>query len=189
MLYHFYIELEDTNPLVWRRLVIVPSYTMYQLHLAIQGAFGWGNSHLFSFSKNGLEDPNGYGIVFKDDEFEDLTKDASKTKIQKVFTKTGMEYTYVYDFGDHWMHKMKLENIEAKEFVGAYCLGGAGACPPDDVGGISGYARMLEVLTDTKDRERKEFITWLGLAPGEKWKADFFSLREANLRLGLLEFE
>ena len=138
MIYHFYIELQQTNPLVWRRLLIAPGYTLYQLHLAIQGAFGWGNSHLFKFCEDGLEDPGGYGHVFTDSDIDDLTKDAKKASI--------------------------------------------------DVGGVSGYEHMLEVMADTKDPERKEFITWLGLGPREKWKPDFFSVRDANIRLALLEW-
>ena len=188
MIYYFYIELQETNPLVWRRLVIAPGYTVYQLHMAIQGAFGWGNSHLFKFCENGLEDPAGYGHVFKDRDIDDLTKDAKKTSIVKAFSKASRINTYVYDFGDYWLHTIKLEKIEAREFEGAYCIGGSGACPPDDVGGVSGYAHMLEIMAYPKSPERKEFITWLGLGPGEKWKADFFSVRDANIRLALLEW-
>jgi len=35
MIYQFYIELLESDPLVWRRIVIPADYTFYQLHKAI----------------------------------------------------------------------------------------------------------------------------------------------------------
>jgi hypothetical protein len=48
---------------------------------------------------------------------------------------------------------------------GPYCLGGEGACPPEDVG---------------------EYRQWLGLVDSENWDAHFCSIRETNKRLSLL---
>jgi hypothetical protein len=62
MIYQFYIELQESDPLVWRRIVVPADYTFYQLHKAIQGAFGWENSHLFQFSESGFSDKAVYGI-------------------------------------------------------------------------------------------------------------------------------
>ena len=54
MIYKFYIELLDSDPLVWRRIVVPADYTLYQLHKAIQGAFGWENSIFFNFPNPGF---------------------------------------------------------------------------------------------------------------------------------------
>jgi hypothetical protein len=189
MICHFYIELSESSPLVWRRIVIPAEHNLYQLHMALQGAFGWENSHLFQFCENELSDPVGYGIPSDLDE-ETNTKvfEAKKTKISKIFKTHGKEYHYVYDFGDHWRHGIKLEKIEAKEMAGPYCLGGQGACPPEDVGGMHGYQEMLKVFEKPgAAKEKKQFREWLGLVEGEKWDARFCSIREINKRLCLLE--
>jgi len=54
------IELGESDPLVWRRIVVPADYNLYQLHMAVQGAFGWENSHLFQFCEKDLTDPMGY---------------------------------------------------------------------------------------------------------------------------------
>ena len=185
MIYHFYIELLDSEPLVWRQIVVPTNYNLYQFHMALQGAFGWENSHLFQFCENDLTDPIGYGIP---DNYDSDTKvfDAKKVKISKVFKVPGQQYHYVYDFGDYWRHKIRFEKIEAKEMGGPYCLGGEGACPPEDVGGIHGYQEMLEAFKKSTSKETKEYRQWLGLVDSENWDAHFCSIRETNKRLSLL---
>jgi Plasmid pRiA4b ORF-3-like protein len=188
MIYHYYIELEESSPLVWRRIVVPANYNLYQLHMALQGAFGWENSHLFQFCEKDLSDSIGYGIPDDlDSETNTVVIDAKKTKMDKIFTKDGQKYNYIYDFGDYWKHQITFEKTEAKEMVAPYCIGGEGACPPEDVGGIHGYHEMLEVFQKPGSKERKEYRQWLALVEGEKWDAGFCSIREVNKRLCLLE--
>jgi hypothetical protein len=40
------------------------------------------------------------------------------------------------------------------------CVAGARARPPEDVGGVSGYERFLEIITDREDPEYVETIRW-----------------------------
>ena len=54
---------------------------------------------------------------------------------------------YNYDLGDHWMHRIVLENIVAEE-SSVTLVDGKGACPPEDSNGIDGkgcfsYAEFL----------------------------------------------
>jgi len=65
MICHFYAELQDSDPLVWRRIVVPVSHNLHQLHMALQGALGWENSYLFQFCENDLSDPIGYGVTVK----------------------------------------------------------------------------------------------------------------------------
>jgi hypothetical protein len=185
MISHFYIELEESNPLVWRRIVVPADYTLYKLHMALQGAFGWENSHLFQFCEKDLTDGIGYGIPYDLDTDTEII-DARKTKLSRIFKKPGDHYQYVYDFGDYWMHCVTFEKKEAKKMASPWCLGGAGACPPEDVGGMHGYQEMLKTLKVPGDEEAKSYREWLGMGKGEKWDADFCSIREANKRLCLL---
>lgn len=72
---------------------------------------------------------------------------------------------YIYDFGDHWEHRIKVE----KKLPGdpelshhALCLGGANAAPPEDVGGASGYADFVFAIVDPNHPERQQMREWYG---------------------------
>jgi len=45
---------------------------------------------------------------------------------------------------------------------GAVCLAGGGACPPEDCGGIGGYADLQATLRRGCGREYRELLAWLG---------------------------
>ena len=187
MIFHFYIELEESVPLVWRRILVPASYSLYQLHMALQGAFGWENSHLFQFCEKDLSDAIGYGIPH-DLDADTGTKivEAKKTKMSKIFKRTGQKFQYIYDFGDYWKHQITFEKTEPEEMAAPYCIGGEGACPPEDVGGMHGYQEML-VAFKKGGKEQQGYREWLGLVAGEKWDAGFCSIRDVNKRLCLLE--
>lgn len=78
---------------------------------------------------------------------------------------------YEYDFGDSWMHEIKLEKILPGGGTKKYprLLGGEMACPPEDCGGIGGYYHLLEILANPKDEEHCDMLEWLGI----KNPADF----------------
>jgi hypothetical protein len=186
MIYQFYIELHGSDPLVWRRIVVPADFSLYELHKAIQGAFGWENSHLFQFSESGFSDPTCYGFPGEDIDPDRVTIDARKTKMSKILKKEGQTYCYIYDFGDDWDHRLTLKKIEAKDVLAPYCLDGGGACPPEDVGGMHGYQEMLKAFKTPRHPERASYIQWLGLVAGEKWDSKLCSIREVNKRLALL---
>jgi len=186
MSYLFYIELDGSSPLVWRRIAVPSTYSLYKLHLAIQGAFGWENSHLFEFCVRTSSALIRYGIL---DDFDPDPEvlNARKTKMSKLFKEVGQRFEYIYDFGDYWRHRITLEKVESENIARPYCLAGAGACPPEDVGGIHGYFQMLEAFEKPKSNEAKEYSEWLGLMKGEQWDPAFCSVREVNKRLCLIE--
>jgi hypothetical protein len=186
MVYQLYIELRESDPLVWRKIVVPAEFTLYQLHMAIQGTFGWENRHLFQFSESGFSEGTSYGLPDEETDPGRVTLDARKTRMNRILKKEGQTYCYIYDFGDHWDHRLTLEKIVAEETTAPFCLGGAGACPPEDVGGIHGYQEMLAILKQTRHPERAGYIEWLGLVAGEKWDPEFCSIREVNKRLALL---
>ena len=43
-----------------------------------------------------------------------------------------------------------------------WCLDGAGACPPEDVGGTYGYERFLAAIADPAHPEHREMREWYG---------------------------
>lgn len=68
---------------------------------------------------------------------------------------------YVYDFGDNWEILVTLENtVEDYHFGYPTLLDGANDAPPEDVGGIPGFAYFLEVYNDPKDPEHDDIVEW-----------------------------
>lgn len=179
------VTLLETNPLVWREIWLPATHSFYQLHLAVQAAFGWENSHLFQFCKNGMSDE--YSIGIPNDDF--VVTDARKVKLNKMIRKPGDRLTYIYDFGDHWEHQIDLEAVTNNEAHIALCVNGAAECPPENVGGIGGYERMLEELGSGTREERKQYRDWLGLSANQKWNPEYYNQREVNKRMYLLSPE
>lgn len=52
--------------------------------------------------------------------------------------------SYVYDFGDDWIHDITLEDIIEELHPHASCTAGKGVCPEEDCGGLWGYEDMNE---------------------------------------------
>ncbi|HEY0297955.1 MAG TPA: plasmid pRiA4b ORF-3 family protein [Arachidicoccus sp.] len=188
MVFQFKITLEESMPAIWRRILIPDTYTFYRFHLAIQGAFGWENAHLFQFCEQDITDNISYQVPYEEEELEgSITRDARKKRITEVFGNIGDKYTYIYDFGDSWMHQLLLEKINDDDISRPHCIGGKSACPPEDCGGIKGYYEMLHILKMPKHPEYKHYGEWLGLVAGEEWDASACNIEEINKRFALLD--
>lgn len=73
--------------------------------------------------------------------------------------------SYLYDFGDDWQHEVIYEGlVEPSEMDRRYptCLDGAGACPPEDCGGVGGYEDVLVAIRNPKHPDHKERREWIG---------------------------
>jgi hypothetical protein len=143
------------------------------LHDALQAAFGWTDSHLHRFEKDGTiwsqpdfyEDPDPIDVV-----------DESTTPVGRVLKTEGDSLIYRYDFGDDWQHRIVLEKISAAESVPVLCLGGERSCPPEDVGGVPGYEEFLKVIFDPQHAEFDHYRRWAG----ERFGPESFDLAEIN---------
>lgn len=187
MTFQFKIQLKGVQkPPVWRRIVVPANCTFDSFHQIIQVAFGWEDYHLYSFS------PSGYGSSPQisrpsDDDWDETDLDSSKIKLSNIFQTEGQRYTYIYDFGDDWIHSILLEKIEDQTIIKAYCTTGKGACPPEDCGGINGYAHIKKTLENTPDSEEAaEFREWLGLEKDESWE-DLFGYDQDQINEELRE--
>ncbi len=137
------------------------------------------NSHLYQFSEKGYGSDVFIGEPSEDDWHE--IKDSSRIKLSKVFTSKGQNYTYIYDFGDSWLHKITLEEMDESETKQADCIAGKGACPPEDCGGPWGYESFKDIMKNPKHPEHEEMKEWMGLAEDEQWDAAAFDIAAAKV--------
>jgi hypothetical protein len=159
-IYQLKITLKYIRPPIWRRVEVPDDVTLDELHLILQAAMGWTNSHLHQFRVGKIY----YGEP-SIDEFSDLNlKDESKARLNKVLSRPKQKMIYEYDFGDGWEHEILLEKILPRDSTAKYprCLGGARACPPEDCGGTGGYVNFLEAISDPDHEEHDEYLDWIG---------------------------
>lgn len=171
-LYQFKITLLEAQPPIWRRIQVKDS-SLDKLHEHIQTAMGWTNSHLHQFEIDGERygDPE-----LLDDGFEDFEcVDSTVTKISEIIPKDRkrFRFLYEYDFGDGWEHEVLFEGYRKAEKGGRYplCVEGERNCPPEDVGGVWGYAEFLEAINDPKHEEHDEMLEWAGKFDPEEFDA------------------
>jgi Plasmid pRiA4b ORF-3-like protein len=162
-LYQFKITLKDLKPPIWRRIQ-TRDCTLDKLHDRIQTALGWTNSHLHHFQINETlyGDPWLINENFDDFGYEDSTI----TTLSHVLPKSGarFRFEYEYDFGDSWWHEVLFEGCLRADPGRRYplCVEGERACPPEDVGGTSGYEDFLKAIAVPDDPEHDENLTWVG---------------------------
>jgi hypothetical protein len=158
-IYELKISLSGIKPTIYRTIQIEKNRTFFELHAAIQIAFGWGNSHMHIFEIG--DDRIGMSDF---DEFEDDHTIEEKTI--RLF-QTGLnekdKFEYIYDFGDHWVHEIQVTKIlEPKKTFYPKCIKGSMNRPPEDCGGIYGFEDFKEIMGNRKHSEFKDMKTWYG---------------------------
>ena len=82
-----------------------------------------------------------------------------------MLAEPGDRLYYEYDFGDSWDHTVELEEVLPLdlEAPAATVVDGRRACPPEDCGGIHGYAELLAGLADPDgaDDWLRERLDWM----------------------------
>ncbi|MBS1792100.1 MAG: plasmid pRiA4b ORF-3 family protein [Acidobacteria bacterium] len=154
------ITLCDTDPPIWRRVLVTNKATLGDLHWIIQLSMGWTNSHLHQFIID--------GVYYSDPEFEldeglNEVRDERRTTLGKVIIGENVQFIYEYDFGDSWRHEIDVEGIRPLRNDETYprCVAGERACPPEDCGGVWGYANFLTAVSDPSHPEREELLEWV----------------------------
>ncbi len=157
--YQFKITLLESHPPIWRRIQ-VRDCTLDKLHEYIQTAMGWTNSHLhhFRIGEQLYGDPELMQENFEEMEY----KDSTTTKISDILPRDGKRFRFVYeyDFGDSWEHEVLFEGILLAESKVKYplCLDGARACPPEDCGGVWGYADFVAAIQNPDNEQHEEML-------------------------------
>ena len=162
----FSVELFDIEPTIWRRIEVPSSYSFWDLHVAIQDSMGWLDCHLHEFTIKPRHERKRIAIGLHGDyaALDGLEVTPGwEVPISLYLDRPGDECLYLYDFGDDWRHRVVLEGMHIQKRGVKYpvCVGGERACPPEDCGGVSGYYRLLEILTDAEHEEYEEMVAWL----------------------------
>ena len=171
------IELENSEPLIWRELEVPSNLCLTSLAQAILLAFGWNEDHLHQF----LESRKNHYATSMNELGGTLypgTKDGSRYGVSHLLKKQGDSVLFEYDYGDSWYHKVKLKSVADYadyETKAVRLIGGANACPPDDCGGIYRYRHLVELMQKKpQSSELSEFYDWMGC----KWDPEFFPMDE-----------
>ncbi len=153
------IKLDDVEPAVVRLVEVPLTIRLDRLHLVLQAAMGWTNSHLYEIRARDV----GWGRPYPD--FSDGPLDASKARLMDVLEDVGARsFKYLYDFGDRWEHSVRIERIADAMPGIAYprLIEAVGRCPPEDVGGPWGYGEFLDAISDPRHEEHAEWLQWIG---------------------------
>jgi len=163
-IYQFKIALKKTKPPIWRRIQVPESYTFWDLHVAIQNAMGWNDSHLHQFDVINPKTGGLDSIGSPADDYSVVVIAEDTAQIAEYFQAPKDKARYVYDFGDSWEHQITLEKIlpEVPGTMYPKCIAGRRACPPDDSGGVYGYGNLLQIVANPNHPEYEESVEWLG---------------------------
>jgi hypothetical protein len=156
---HLKITLDDVEPVVMRRIDVPLMIRLDRLHLVLQAAVGWTNSHFYEIRARDI----GWGRP--DPTFGDGPLDATKVRLIDVLEDVGAKsLRYLYDFGDGWEHTVRVERITDAEPGAAIrrLVEAVGRCPPENVGGPWGYREFLNAIADPHHQERAERLHWIG---------------------------
>lgn len=181
----FEVELMDVPHRPWRRFELRHTFSFEELHGAIQMAGGWQCCHLYEF-----HDGEGRSIAsvawIEDLAAEKSAPPADDVPLRGYFKQPGQEVYYIYDFGDHWRHRVRFvgETTNPRRWV-QRLTGGEGVFPPEDCGGPPGFEQCVRacMLTEAEEErldpiEREEMISireWLG-----DWRPEGFDLAAAK---------
>jgi hypothetical protein len=151
------ISLDHVTPTVLRRIEVPFEIRLDRLHLTIQAAMGWSNSHLYEIRAGGV----GFGLP--DPDWRDGPRDARKARLDDVLEDVGTRTLhYTYDFGDCWDHTIKVERLIDPFPAAVYplLLEAVGRCPPEDIGGPWSYIELLEARRNPKHERHTECENW-----------------------------
>lgn len=178
--YQLKIQIQDSHPPIWRRLIVPAGLSFSQLSILLNEAMGWCGYHLSSFEffhqKIRIEEEVDEFDDWGWNEYELL--EAGETLIDE-FLDDEKWFTYTYDFGDDWRHRVTIEKVLTDyEYNYAQIIKYKEDTPYEDCGGIYGYYELLEILDEPKHPEYEQMKEWT-----ENHFTEKFDLERVNGRL------
>ncbi len=145
-------------PPIWRRFTVPASLSLEQFHTALLAVMGWSGAHLYEFlvRRARYGDPNAL--------FDPAVAPADAQTLTHTVHRRQGTFSCVYDWGDAWWHIIKLLDYRFQTLgeIAPRILDGARACPPEDVGGVAGYAAFLEAVRIPADPDHTALLEGVG---------------------------
>lgn len=185
--YILYASIEQCPVKVFRRIKVPSNLWLGNLGKIFITAFGWAGYHLSQFTKgdvyytsiDNIDERDSFNFGCRNRHIDEMT-----VTVADVLPQKGSTISFEYDFGDGWIHNVRVSSVSDEPLRGEdICVtSGKGACPPEDVGGVWGYAQMLDILSGKVDdpEEKASYEEWLGLQEGETYDPEEFDLEIAN---------
>ncbi len=169
------VTLMGTKPPIWRRFTVPSDIMLPELHIVLQIVMGWYDSHLHGYYLR----PARSGALTRRN-WKELPSESRKT-LDAILRAPDVLLMYEYDFGDSWLHEIKLEKRIPGSSIKTTptCIEGERACPPEDCGGVGGYEYLIEVLRDKSHAEHEETLEWFE----EEFDSEIFDRDEVNRKL------
>jgi hypothetical protein len=160
--YQLKIVIKNSKPSIWRRCIVPAGITFSQFSIILNKIMGWSSYHLSEFEFYHLELQ-----LREEDEFDDFIPygdfdllDSSKTFINEYMEQQEW-FTYTYDFGDDWQHRVTVEKVIADyPYNYPQVIKYKGDCPMEDCGGIEGYYECQNVMDEDGNPEGKARREW-----------------------------
>ncbi|UUZ66196.1 plasmid pRiA4b ORF-3 family protein (plasmid) [Polaromonas sp. P1-6] len=113
--YQLYVELDWVRPKVWRRLLVPITIKLSSLHVTLLFGTGWQGGHLHEFI---FADAN-YGRIEPGWDLADGVLDEEHVTLQEALGSR-KTFVYVYDYGDNWRHKVKVEKNRQARYANIF---------------------------------------------------------------------
>lgn len=160
--YHVRIKLNNTDLKIWREVKVPSNITLHALAELLLEVMGWMMEHLYCFRFKGISYCSKEQI--EESMFPLQDKDFSEFTLSDLLTEKGVRMKLDYDYGDSWEHDVWVKSIREYnkgEKPSITFVTGHGECPPEDSGGVWGYAELLELTHKKKlTKEERERLEW-----------------------------
>ena len=160
--YHVRIKLNNTDLKIWREVKVPSNITVHALAELLLEVMGWMMEHLYCFRFKGECYCSKEQI--EESMFSLQDKDFSNFTLSDLLTEKGVRMKLDYDYGDSWEHDVWVKGIREYnkgEKPSITFVSGHGDCPPEDCGGVWGYAELLELTHKKKlTKEERERLEW-----------------------------
>lgn len=177
------VKLKLGRNTAWRRIITPVDITFNQLHEILQVAFDWNSSHLYSFS---ITEESGECVLEVVSEYGDIDESCRDCETRLDYDVSVRDYIqeeyridYLYDYGSSWEHEINIQRyIRGHDKNYPVCIMGEGNTPPEDVGGVPGYEKFLQITADPGHEDYESTLAWAR----SQWHQDF-DIEVVNRRL------
>lgn len=110
-----------------------------QVHDLIQLLFSWYDAHLHRFALGSSvwdRDAEAFLSGYDLEEGEHEGTPEAEVRLDELLAEPGDVLRYVYDYGDEWLHNLKLEKVLPQPCLRLRVLAGKHEAPGEDSGGI-----------------------------------------------------